>query len=824
MAISRFYQPSQAGYISQFVPEKLPIDLMVGALGQRQTTYNTELNKLNALGDWDMPALQGYDTQRRDEIKQDIRGFIDQSMGKDLSSPLYQSEYLTKVRQIRDNPEIKSIKQSYDTHQAYLKRVAELKQSADTYAAADELAHKYNQKYSIYTRDPNAGGRGFKGSVLLDDPNILTGENINEEFEKFYDQLKADGREQLGFLEAGLAYKNGWEGISGGKVVGRAKEILDLAVNSRAGEQLGARFDMMNFPNQPPDLALQKMTPEQREAYNQKKLEYIGNELLAVGKGFTFDKTTTNADVAYRDRWGLGQERLNLFPTPQVGIVAADTKPYIRDYDKDVQEQKVIGQKIDNISWGIDNYEAARANPNANPQYYKLSQVSPQTVEAWKAQKYALQQEQKAFKAREHNATKKAYVDRDSNINPAYVDEFGEFKLKFNPYEANLSTEYSTELKAIDDSFIRQYEDIKNIFKQQGFDPTKSLGELQNTAFPSGSGNQAERERLAKQYHEVSYRFTDLYNKGLSTINSIRKNYGSQMTDNDKKALDFYEQKFRINNANIFSNIPEKYLMTQNDDGSWRRAYFGAETAYNSKKTHYSDVGSWTPNAQLRDPDTVVLVDNAGQAGKPVQSADAMAEQFVGLYPQQNIIMLGDEVILPGDSRYPLANGKAKVVSSTVDKVDNDPTPFLQVNYEYMQNNPINPLAKPEKSTQTYTVKLTGMQAQQYNQMKANQLKSDIIKSPNDMQNAVRLINMSKFSDEKLSTDLTELARLQAGDTYTTDIGSPTNNTHLSVNVRRNSIDDTWDVIVVDPETGEQDVTNLPNARDAANYYMQIYK
>ena len=107
--------------------------------------------------------------------------------------------------------------------------------------------------------------------------------------------------------------------------------------------------------------------------------------------------------------------------------------------------------------------------------------------------------------------------------------------------------------------------------------------------------------------------------------------------------------------------------------------------------------------------------------------------------------------------------------------------------------------------------------------MKANQLKSDIIKNPNDMQNAIRLINMSKFQDPKLSTDLTELSRLKAGETYTTEVGDYNDNSHLSVDIKRSSIDDSWDVIVKDPDTGETTKSNLPNAMDAANYYLTIY-
>jgi len=824
MATNRFYEGSQTPYLSQFVPEKLPIDLMVQTLNHKQAAEDLAVANTNKLGLWDIPALPGEDAATRDKYKKSIERFIDESFGIEQSSPEFQRKYIAKVRDIRDNPELKSITTSYNTHEAYLKRIQELKQSPNTYAAAQELAHEYNQKYGIYTKSPELGGRGFRDTNnSLGDPNILTGNDINKEGKEYFDMLKADGFEKLGFLEEGLAYKNGWEGISGRKIEGQAANRLDSWISSPSGQQLLKRYDARMFPNDIPARAIEKMTPEQKDKYNKDRLTYAANELLSIGKGFAFDKTTTNADVAYRDRWGVGQERANLYPTPQIMNVAGDTAPFVRNYDKDVQEQTAIKDKVTNLSWGIDNYEKAKANPNLNPQFSKLAQVSPQTVETWKAQRYALEQEQKHFQTREANATKKSYVVVDPKIDPKYVDEYGDFKLKYTPF--NSGSIPMQEITALNDKFSRDFDNLKTLFKAEGLSGAAPI-----------AGNIA-------QFYKTSYSLNQTFAAGLEKINTVRKALGNTMSDDDRQALDFFEQKYRIQHANIMSNIPEQYLdVSENNLGAIpynqqievEKTLAGRESFIAAKKANYSDVGSWTPNAQLRDPDVVTLVDQAGQAGKPVESADAMAERFVGLYPQQNIVMLGNEVIEPGDPRYPLANGKAKVVSSTVDKINNDDTPVLQVNYQYntkVQKPVYDDEGKVKYSkeedapaNQTYTVIMKGANALQYNQMKANQLKSDIIKNPNDMQNAVRLINMNKFNDPKLSSDLTELSKLKAGDTYTTEIGSSRDNTNLSVDIKRSSIDDSWDVIVKDPDTGESKKTNLPTAKDAANYYMNIYK
>ncbi len=83
---------------------------------------------------------------------------------------------------------------------------------------------------------------------------------------------------------------------------------------------------------------------------------------------------------------------------------------------------------------------------------------------------------------------------------------------------------------------------------------------------------------------------------------------------------------------------------------------------------------------------------------------------------------------------------------------------------------------------------------------------------------------MKKFQDPKLSTDLTELSRLKAGETYTTEIGSQENYTNHSVDIQRSSIDDSWNITVIDPETGKKDVTNLPHAMDATNYFLFLHE
>ena len=69
MAINRFYQPSRGQYQSQFVPEQLPAELMMGVLGSKQKQYNDLSEKIQTnIYDWNQEALPGFDTQYRDKM------------------------------------------------------------------------------------------------------------------------------------------------------------------------------------------------------------------------------------------------------------------------------------------------------------------------------------------------------------------------------------------------------------------------------------------------------------------------------------------------------------------------------------------------------------------------------------------------------------------------------------------------------------------------------------------------------------------------------------------------------------------------------------
>jgi len=564
------------------------------------------------------------------------------------------------------------------------------------------------------------------------------------------------------------------------------------------------------------------------------KLTYAANELLSIGKGFAFDKTTTNADVAYRDRWGVGQKRLDENPSDPHLNVNGDAAPLTRDFDKDNQVRKSISDELTNINRGFEDVAKAKEwvkthKKGENPRYDALAEVSDLTLDGWKGKKYMLEQKQRELDGFLSNATAKAYTAMDKNIDPKYVNELGEFKYKFNPFEFGLSGgQGSDALKAIDDKFNKTYQTILSsqpeyVWKATG---TNIIGE------------NIDWDRSISTINDLNKAYTD----GINTIAAIRKQYGSKMTDEEKQSLDFYEQKYRINSSRIFSKIPEQVYKKES---ATRGITGGGSTTYNStpfngKETfdkavrdNYSDNGSWAPMAVARgDADYTVLMNPDGSIQPKSLRAVKQLEDVISGNPTNHTVMIGDKHIEPGDEGYPIP-GTIKIISTNVDKVGGSATPIVSAQYEYWGTKKV-PVYDTDKITITgyqdertklvgnCTIIADGASSQEFNQRYAREMQSDMNKNPSDPQNIYRYADMIRLDDPKLASDLTEIARLKKGEQANLEIGNnPDDLNSASIQVWQNSNNDSWTVKYIDPATGvSKSKTNLPNIAAVQQFYV----
>jgi hypothetical protein len=300
--VNRFYNASRGSYQSQFVPEELPTDLMLGALQQKQKQYDLVDQAIQTeLGDWNQRSLAGYDTKYTKGWKESHEKFINDNMGKDFTSPEFQRQYRDYMKKFKSDEGLKSVQAAVDKHDAFLLRYNALKQDKDTYAAAEELANEYNTRFGKYTAED---GLGYTGDIQLGDENIRTGNDVDALAKKLWDDIKASGGDSVRQFKD-FSYKTGYDGVSQGTLDAQTLKMLDHFIEGPGGNQLIERFNMKKFGSEVPSVQLQNMTKEEREQYNIDAKNYVKNYLNEASSEFKYAKTTTNLDEAQNKQGDL---------------------------------------------------------------------------------------------------------------------------------------------------------------------------------------------------------------------------------------------------------------------------------------------------------------------------------------------------------------------------------------------------------------------------------------------------------------------------------------------------------------------------------------
>lgn len=290
---NRFFNPAGARYMSQFVPEVLPVDLMTKTLYAKQAKADQMMEAAVKLGEWEHEALGWHDTKYVKDIKNELEGFVQQSMTEDRTSPEFQRRYLELTNRIKNDENLASISSAVATHQAYRENIAKLKASNPDQAEVLEADYMY--RLNEYVKE---GGQGFKGQGL-GDPNIVKGVNEFKDALEFFTPLKDSGGDSVKFLGEGIAYKNGWTGISDKRVKEQAERQYNLFKDTRAGQQLRLRALQ--------ESGLVETTYGQLDADTRKKIDesvdnYMRNEFLDVGRTVVHGTSSTNIDTAYNTR------------------------------------------------------------------------------------------------------------------------------------------------------------------------------------------------------------------------------------------------------------------------------------------------------------------------------------------------------------------------------------------------------------------------------------------------------------------------------------------------------------------------------------------
>lgn len=362
MAINRFYNPSRGQYVSQFVPNELPAELLLKGILAKRTAENEQAAQVDKLAEWDMNVLEG-DYEAKEKRKQSIRSFVDNMYGQELSSPDNIRKYKNFVREFKDAKEIKGWEAEY-AHDAEMQKTKKELQEAGNDAFNEAYWDEYQRKRDYYNQ--NKGWLGQE-DVRLTGHNLSKGTNMLEGYKKLYDHIKADGStstRKLGEEGYNLAYTQGWEGVDPTKIRNATLSEAVVAYQSDLGRQFRQQYKSQNIPaydNSGKRLTFDKyfnsLSSDEKKKFEANMLQSFIQEADNVGQTFTFQKITDDKATALNTAIGYGRTDEKENPPLLLGTV--DIKGGAPELNWDAK----IKRNTSKIEEAKAALEIAKANP-----------------------------------------------------------------------------------------------------------------------------------------------------------------------------------------------------------------------------------------------------------------------------------------------------------------------------------------------------------------------------------------------------------------------------------------------------------------------------
>lgn len=743
--VNRFYNPSEGRYVSQFVPEQLPVDLMVQALGNKQKLQDERNAQLITAGNWQQAALPGYDTSYVNQRKQELQNFIAESQGKDLTSPDYLRKYNKFVNDFKNDEGLKRVQQAVDTHNEFLKIQKDIKTGKDVNDYEKAFFNDYNKRYGIYTSNK---GQGFKGEIGLGDPNIMRGTDINKEAEGYFDQLKASGSESIKELESGISYKNGWKGIGDKTIKDQVSRTLDLFYESRAGQQLGARFDEQQFKDTPlpTDEIIKHLSPEERQQYESQRKQFVAQQLLAVGKGFKFSDTSTNKDAAVnKDR----EEKFAFPQQPNIQVQGNAMGFEMPNYDEalGVNGQPGMWQKnVDDMGKYLttSNKYQNFLDQASGTNVFKLdAQGKPQLTQAEKLMIEGIPGAQEFINGQPLSPEKKAIFDKTIK---GFIDE--------NQYKLHTAQLYN---KSLEEKMRTAVDNVVG---------NKKYGEGISFKAALELGESIESDTQANKYKQL---VTDMINKGYS------KDYIDKWISSSEANL---KEKGRVNKT-IEGSVNQ--LVDQlKDIRIWKDAQLDMYSTMKNKKElikeSFNTTPEYSPVATMKPSQQFFIAYEKDKNGRPVASgktehADYLIENYAQKSPQAFKVYIGDRLVNPGDIDYPdpstleLVSSNKELINDR-DRETGELTGQKAVfNFKGGYRTTIPDPRNPEKAMfsntpQQYTFVASGMPLKNYTEAKAKEAYSNYILNPDSEAGKQSFVDYTMYKNPDKAKDVAKVNAL----------------------------------------------------------------
>ena len=741
MAINRFYQPSRGQYQSQFVPEQLPAELMMGVLGSKQKQYNDLSEKIQTnIYDWNQEALPGFDTQYRDKIRKENEAWADQMMMKDLSQPETVRDYVGRVRMLRDNKDLEAIKSAYATHQSELKRIEELKKG-DPFNYDPALEHDYLQRYREYT---SGQGKGFQGSIKLGDPMVDKGTDILKETEAYFDQAKASGYDVVKFLSQDLAYNEGYKSnskkideIMGADPNNPEVSLAQMFLNSPTGKQLAKRYDQQVFPNQVPSIGYQNLTKEQKEEYDRGRTSYVLREFQRVGNSFKFSEATSNADQAYRMRYQEGRADNRANPVSNLFTVAGTNEGLALDYNKDSDKFNQRTSRLAELDNILNMWDKAHTNPTTN-QEFTIGKLPPEKKKELEFERSKLMGEQRLYNENKTNAIADALVQLNPKIDKQYVKDAMEFMNKTSGQRQSAWGDgvLVWEDKLLDILKNGQYTTIKGETGEKNKGVQLFFKELKEN-----NPNKKEQIKILEQKYEIaSTLFTGAGIPEKTFAEKLGGSVGSALTWSMKES---FKKVKEIKESNISNNFELKLQ--------------------EKIKENYNNSGTIEHNALLRSPDKVNIWNESTGGFESTTSAHKMMEEFMQTSPE-SFTWFDEEGKLIRDPRTwnNQTQGAITISSEDTDRLNN-PNPVFTVSVYENKWNPF--IQKNQPVRKTYTVRADNVRTNEYNKARSRELYSMWRADPESYQGKLAYAKAVEYENPEVGMVINKAALLNDGET-----------------------------------------------------------
>lgn len=238
MALSRYYQPTNYEYMSQFVPKNL--EIMDRGLQRAQAKQDKQVGKLDELNSMILKqnALEGYDTEVRDQVVGEVKSFSEEMANTDLTSPENFRKVNQFVQSMANDERLKKINQGLALDKEGRELYAKYQEDPDgfKYVAALDRYNPARQAYSKQSGD----NKKFAADFLAGNTTWQAGVDKYAYKEKLFANIAQDGREYLQSLsdnDLKVFYENGWTGVTADKIKRIAGTEYDDYLRSPAGRQ-----------------------------------------------------------------------------------------------------------------------------------------------------------------------------------------------------------------------------------------------------------------------------------------------------------------------------------------------------------------------------------------------------------------------------------------------------------------------------------------------------------------------------------------------------------------------------------------------------------